>query len=387
MISSRASAIAPFHVMRLLERARQLEAQGRRVVHMEIGEPDFPTPEPIVAAGRRALAAGRTHYTPARGLVHLREVIADYYRTRYAVGIDPDRILITPGASGGLQLLLATLLDPGDAVLMADPGYPCNRHMVRMLGGVPRPVPVGPETDYQLTAELLDAVWHPDVRVVMVASPSNPTGTLLTASALQRLYRAVRERGASLLVDEIYQGLVYDAADHTALSCGSEGLFVVNSFSKYFGMTGWRLGWIVAPGAAVPVLDRLAQNLYIAAPTLSQYAALSAFKSETLAILEERRREFQDRRDYLLPALQALGFRFSVQPQGAFYLYAACDRVSDDSEHLAAELLEEAFVAVTPGLDFGCNAPGGHLRFAYTTGLEALEEGVFRIGNFLRSKA
>lgn len=383
MISTRASAIAPFHVMRLLERARQLEAQGRKVIHMEIGEPDFPTPEPIVEAGRRALAAGRTHYTPARGLVQLREAIAAYYRTRYAVSIDPDRILVTPGASGGLQLLLAALLDPGDAVLMADPGYPCNRHLVRLLGGVPRPVPVGPETDYQLTAERLDAVWRPDVRVAMVASPSNPTGTLLSAPALRRLYRAVRERGASLLVDEIYQGLIYDSEDHTALSCGSDGLFVVNSFSKYFGMTGWRLGWIVAPDDTVPVLDRLAQNLYLAAPTPSQYAALSAFELETLAIMEERRQEFQRRRDFLLPALDRLGFRFSVQPQGAFYLYATCDRVADDSERFATDLLENEGVAVTPGVDFGCNAPDRHLRFAYTTGLAGLTEGVSRIAHFL----
>jgi len=387
MISARASAVAPFHVMRLLEQARELEARGRNVVHMEIGEPDFPTPAPIVEAGQRALAAGHTRYTPARGLAQLREAIAAYYRSRYAVVVDPDRILVTPGASGGLQLLLAALLDPGDAVLMADPGYPCNRHLVQLLGGIPRPVPVGPETDYQLTAERLDEVWRPDVRVVMVASPSNPTGTLLGASALQRLYRAVRERGASLLVDEIYQGLVYDTQDHSALSCGSEHLFVVNSLSKYFGMTGWRLGWVVAPDDAVSALDRLAQNLYLAAPTPSQYAALSAFEPETLAILEERRKEFQRRRDYLLPALEGLGFRFPVHPQGAFYLYAVCDGIAGDSERLAADLLEQEAVAVTPGLDFGSNEPNRYLRFAYTTGLKALEGGVSRIARFLKHAA
>jgi aspartate/methionine/tyrosine aminotransferase len=370
--------------MRLLERARELEAQGRRVVHMEIGEPDFPTPEPIVDAGRRALAAGLTHYTAARGLPRLREAIAGHYRERYGVRPDPAQILVTPGASGGLQLLLAALLDPGDAVLMADPGYPCNRHVVSLLGGDALPIPVGPDTDYQITVEQLDAAWRPNVRVLIVATPSNPTGTLLDAAALAALHAEVRARGASLVVDEVYQGLVYDARDHTALACGTDALYVVNSFSKYFGMTGWRVGWVVAGMDSVPVLDRLAQNLYLAAPTPSQHAAVAAFEPQTLRILEERRREFQRRRDFLLPALRRLGFEFPGRPRGAFYLYADCRRVSDDSERLAADLLEAEGVAVTPGLDFGRHEPRRHLRFSYTTGLDALEEGVSRIGRFLR---
>jgi len=382
-IAPRAQAVEPFHAMRLLARAGELEAEGRQVVHMEVGEPDFPTAGPIVEAGRRALAAGKTRYTPARGLPRLRSAIAGHYRVRYGVEVDPERILITPGASGGLQLLLAALLEPGDAVLMADPGYPCNRHLVRLLGGAVRPVPVGPETDFQLTADCLDAAWGSDVRVVMVATPSNPTGTLLSAEALERLYAAARRRGACLLVDEIYQGLVYDGDDHTALAAGCDGLFVVNSFSKFFGMTGWRLGWVVAPPQSVGALDRLAQNLYLAAPTLSQYAALAAFEPETLAILEARREELQRRRDYLLPALEGLGFRFPVRPRGAFYLYGACDALADDSEDLAADLLETEAVAVTPGRDFGDNAPGRYLRFAYTTRLDALREGVSRLGRFL----
>jgi len=230
---------------------------------------------------------------------------------------------------------------------------------------------------------MLDASWRPDVRLVMAASPSNPTGTLLDAAELGRLYRAVRARGASLLVDEIYQGLVYEAADHTALTAGEEGLFLVNSFSKYFGMTGWRLGWVVAPAAAVATLDRLAQNLYLAAPTPSQYAALAAFEPETLGILEARRREFQRRRDYLLTALAGLGFELAVRPKGAFYLYARSDRLAANSDELAARLLEEQAVAVTPGRDFGSNAPERHLRFAYTTDIESLEEGVARIKRFL----
>jgi aspartate/methionine/tyrosine aminotransferase len=369
--------------MRLLARAREMEAAGRHVVHMEIGEPDFPTPAPIMEAGRLALAAGKTKYTAASGLPELRDAIASHYRERYGVSVDPDRILITPGASGGLQLLLAALLDPGDEVLMADPGYPCNRHLVRLFGGVPRPVAVGAETRYQLTAEHLETAWHPDVRVVMAASPSNPTGTLLSEGELERLYAATRERGVSLVVDEIYQGLVYGGQDHTALAAGSEDLFVVNSFSKYFGMTGWRLGWIVAPHDSVDVLDRLAQNLYLAAPTLSQYAALAAFTPETCAILESRRSEFQRRRDFLMPSLEALGFRLCLRPEGAFYLYARCDGLASDSEDFAARLLDQQAVAVTPGVDFGTHEAPHYLRFAYTTDITVLEEGVRRIKEFL----
>lgn len=382
-LSARSLDIEPFHVMRLLARAKEMEAAGRDVVHMEIGEPDFPTPGPITAAGQRALAAGKTRYTQARGLAQLRAAIAGHYQRRYSVAVDSDRILVTPGASGGLQLLLAALLDVGDGVLMPDPGYPCNRHLVQLLGGVPRLAPVGPDTGYQLTADNLDTYWSTDVRVVMVASPSNPTGTLLGGEELGRLYRAVRARGASLVVDEIYQGLVYGEPDGTALAAGADGLFVVNSFSKYFGMTGWRLGWVVAPGDCVEVLERLAQNLYLAAPTPSQYAGLAAFESETLKLLESRRLELARRRDFLLSELMDVGFLFPVVPQGAFYLYARCDGLTDDSNDFAARLLEQQAVAVTPGQDFGVNEPERHLRFAYTTELGSLHEGVRRISRFL----
>jgi aspartate/methionine/tyrosine aminotransferase len=248
-------------------------------------------------------------------------------------------------------------------------------------------VPVGPDSGYQLTADHLDAAWRPDIRVVLVASPSNPTGTLLDVGGLGRLYRAVRERGASLIVDEIYQGLVYGQPDNTALACGDDGLYVVNSFSKYFGMTGWRLGWVVAPDDAVNTLDRLAQNIYLAAPTPSQYAGIAAFEPQTLEILESRRQELERRRDYLLPALQELGLEFPATPGGAFYLYARCDGLTDDSSAFAARLLEQEAVAVTPGRDFGVNAPERHLRFAYTTGVDALRAGVKRMSHFLGTAA
>jgi aspartate/methionine/tyrosine aminotransferase len=266
---------------------------------------------------------------------------------------------------------------------MADPGYPCNRQLVRLLGGVVRPVAVGAGTGYQLALEHLQEAWRPDVRVVMVATPSNPTGTLIGSESLARLHAEVRTRGASLIVDEIYQGLVYGGGDHTALTGEPEGLFVVNSFSKYFGMTGWRLGWVVAPPGCVDVLDRLAQNLYLAAPTPSQYAALAAFEPETLEVLEARRVEFERRRSYLMPALEALGFAFPVRPGGAFYLYGRCDGIGTDSDRFAADLLEREAVAVTPGRDFGDNEPGRFVRFAYTTDEGNLREGVRRIARFI----
>lgn len=384
-IAVRASRIAPFHVMALLERAKELDASGRDVIHMEVGEPDFPTPAPILAAGQQALRDGQVHYTPAAGLPGLRREIAAYYQRRYGVAVDWRRVFVTPGASGALLVALAALLDPGDGVLLADPGYPCNRQVVSLLGGVPLSVPAGPEHRYQLTPELAEAAWEPGIRVVLVASPSNPTGTLLSPLEIEQLYRLARSRGAVLLVDEIYQGLVFDATDGTALGIGEEGLFVVNSFSKYFGMTGWRLGWLVAPRDCVSVVECLAQNLYLASPTPSQYAALAAFCSATTVILEQRREEFRRRRDYLYDALSALGFAFDARPEGAFYLYGRCDAYSADAQVLARDLLESAAVAVTPGCDFGRREAAKHLRFAYTCGLPRLKEGVARIRDYFDS--
>ncbi|RRQ20661.1 pyridoxal phosphate-dependent aminotransferase [Thiohalobacter thiocyanaticus] len=380
--AARLSEIRPFHVMRLLERARELEAQGRDVVHMEIGEPDFPTPAPVIEAGCRALAEGRVHYTPARGLAPLRAAVSHYYRDRYGVEVDPARILITPGATGALQLVLAALVDPGRRVMLTDPGYPCNRNLVRLFEGLAQPVPTGPDAGYQLTPALAAAHWQTDTAALLVATPANPSGTLLTDGELAGLAALSRERGAALIVDEIYQGLTYDTEDVTALALG-EDIFVINSFSKYFGMTGWRLGWLVAPPDYAAELDVLAQNLFLAAPTVSQWAALAAFGEDTRILLEQRREAFQQRRDFLLPALRRLGFDIPVTPQGAFYLYANCRRLTDDSFDLSHRLLEEAGVAVTPGIDFGDYRAGEHVRFAYTTSLDALEKGVERLRRFL----
>jgi aspartate/methionine/tyrosine aminotransferase len=384
-VARRTQYIKPFYVMDLLARARALEAQGRSIVHMEIGEPDFVTPEPIIEAGQAALAAGHTHYTPALGLPELRQAIADWYAKRYGVAVDAGRIIVTPGSSGALQLAMSALVNPGEAVLMADPGYPCNRHFVRLVEGEPLSIPVGPESAYQLDAELVEQAWTSKTKAVMVASPSNPTGTLLSIGELKRIGEVARQKGGALIVDEIDHGLTYEGDAQTALSVCDDA-FVINSFSKFFGMTGWRLGWLVAPPAYVDALDRLAQNIFLAAPTLSQHAALAAFAEESLAILEQRRQEFARRRNYLLAALRELGFIFPCEPQGAFYLYADCSALTDDSFRFAEELLEQAGVAITPGLDFGANQPEKHVRFAYTTNLANLQEGVDRIRAFLANR-
>lgn len=383
-IAERMSAIQPFHVMALLARARELEAAGRSIVHMEIGEPDFVTPQPVIDAGMQALAEGRTHYTPAVGLPALRERIASFYAERYAVTVAPERIVVTPGASAALQLVMAVLVNPGDAVLMADPGYPCNRNFVYLLNGEPLGIPVDAATQYQPDVQQVRAAWRDNVSALLVASPSNPTGTLLGPDALHALHAEVAARDASLVVDEIYHGLTYDAPAVTALSV-SDDIFVINSFSKYFGMTGWRLGWLVAPQDVVAEIDKLAQNLFLAAPTLAQYAALKAFEPQNIAILEERREAFRQRRDYLLPALRELGFGIPATPGGAFYLYADCSCLTDDSYGFSQQLLEEAGVAITPGIDFGVNNPERHVRFAYTTSLENLQEGVRRLRGFVGS--
>ena len=374
----RMADIAPFHVMALLARAKELEAAGRSIVHMEIGEPDFPTAEPIVAAGQRALAAGRTRYTAAAGLPELRQAISDHYRERYGVEIPARRILITPGASGALQLATAALINPGDRVLLADPGYPCNRHFVRLVEGRAVGVPVGPETGYQLTAELVERHWDEQTTAVLLASPANPTGTAIAPEALAAIVATIEARGGRLIMDEIYHGLIYGAPVQTALAY-SDQVLVVNSFSKYYGMTGWRLGWLVAPEDLVGAVEKLAQNLFLAASTPAQHAALAAFTPAAAAIFEARRREFLTRRDFLLPALRELGFRIPVIPDGAFYLYADCGRFTDDSHGFALRLLEETGVAITPGIDFGSHLPHRHVRFAYTNAIPQLAEGVERL--------
>ncbi|UCO97453.1 pyridoxal phosphate-dependent aminotransferase [Metapseudomonas lalkuanensis] len=384
--SARSRAIEPFHVMALLARANELQAAGHDVIHLEIGEPDFTTAEPIVQAGQAALAAGHTRYTAARGIPQLREAIAGFYASHYRLNIDPDRILITPGGSGALLLASSLLVDPGKHWLLADPGYPCNRHFLRLVEGAAQLVPVGPETRYQLTPQLVERYWDSDSVGALVASPANPTGTVLHADELAALSQALKARGGHLVVDEIYHGLTYGMEASSVLEVDDEA-FVLNSFSKYFGMTGWRLGWLVAPADAVPELEKLAQNLYISAPSMAQYAALACFQPQTLEILEERREEFARRRDYLLPALRELGFRIAVEPEGAFYLYADISAFGGDAYAFCRHFIETEYLAFTPGLDFGRHQAGHHVRFAYTQGLPRLEEAVQRLARGLKTWA
>jgi len=370
--------------MALLARANELQAAGHDVIHLEIGEPDFTTAEPIVKAGQAALAAGKTRYTAARGLPELREAISGFYQQRYGLSIDPGRILITPGGSGALLLATSLLVDPGKHWLLADPGYPCNRHFLRLVEGAAQLVPVGPEVRYQLTPDLVAQHWNEDSVGALVASPANPTGTLLHRDELAALSTSLKARDAHLVVDEIYHGLTYGTDAVSVLEVDNDA-FVLNSFSKYFGMTGWRLGWLVAPEAAIGDLEKLAQNLYISAPSMAQSAALACFEPRTLEILEQRRAEFGKRRDFLLPALRELGFNIAVEPEGAFYLYADINAFGGDAFAFCRHFLETEHVAFTPGLDFGRHQAGHHVRFAYTQSLPRLQEAVERIGRGLRS--
>jgi aspartate/methionine/tyrosine aminotransferase len=381
-IAARMQEIAPFHVMELMARAQVLEAQGRSIIHMEVGEPDFPTPQPIVDAAQSFIASGRVFYTHALGLPSLREAIAGFYVDRYGVAVEPDRIVVTAGASAALLLALGVLIDVDDELLLSDPGYPCNRNFVRLFEGHVRAIAVGSETDFQPTATQVASHWGVRSRALLVASPSNPTGTMLDQAALASLHVAVTARGGTLLVDEIYHGLTYDCAAMTALAIADD-VFVINSFSKYFNMTGWRLGWLVVPKSCVREIEKLAQNLFISPSAPAQHAALAAFRPETIDILEGRRREFQGRRDLLLSGLRELGFRIDAEPRGAFYVYADASQLTDDSFRFASELIELAGVAATPGLDFGSNAAKRHMRFAYTVSEEQLTEGLSRMARFL----
>ena len=380
--SQRMAEIEPFRVVEVLARATQLAAGGADIVHMAAGEPDFVTAAPIVEAGQAALARGATHYSQAAGIPQLREALSRHYADVYGLDVAPSRILITPGASGALLLIAALLMNPGDGMLMTDPGYPCNRHFMRLVEGRGELVPVGADSNYQLNAELVQAHWQDNTIGAMVASPANPTGTALSREELTALSGAVRSRNGYLLVDEIYHGLVYDGSAPSVLEVDPDA-FVINSFSKYFGMTGWRLGWLVAPEAATAEMEKLSQNLFISMSTMAQYAALAGFEPGTREILEQRREIFGQRRDYLLSAVQELGFLVPCHPQGAFYIYADASRFTDDSQQFCLNLLEEHGIALTPGVDFGHHLASQHVRFSYTTSMDRLELAVERLAKVL----
>ena len=388
--SSRINDIQPFHVMALLARAKELEAEGKDIIHMEIGEPDFPTPQPIVDAGIAAIKEGDVHYTSTLGLPALREAIAGFYKTRYEIDISHKRVVVTPGASGALMLALGAIMQEGDEVLLADPGYPCNKNFVRFLSGKARSISVDATSSYQLTLKHLQENWSDKTRAVMVASPSNPTGTLLDQEELVAMAKYAKEKNAYLIVDEIYHGLIYSGEINTALAINkdqeTDNIIIINSFSKYFNMTGWRLGWLVVPESLINKIDKLAQNIFLAASTPAQYAALAAFESETITILESYKDEFKQRRDFLLIKLKELGFKIEIEPQGAFYIYANCEKFTQDSYQFCYDLLEDIGVAITPGKDFGDNKANIFVRFAYTTSKSRIKEAMQRLATYFVEK-
>ncbi|SEJ61020.1 pyridoxal phosphate-dependent aminotransferase [Paraburkholderia diazotrophica] len=386
-LAARVDAIQPFYVMELAKEAALLERAGRDIIHMGIGEPDFTAPEPVIEAATEALRRGVTQYTSALGVHALRDAIAGHYKHAYGLDVDPARIVVTAGASAALLLACAALVDRDDEVLMPDPSYPCNRHFVAAAEGKPVLVPSGPAERFQLTASDVERLWNERTRGVLLASPSNPTGTSIEPAELKRIVETVRARGGFTIVDEIYQGLSYDAPPVSALSFGDD-VVTVNSFSKYFNMTGWRLGWLVVPPALVGAFEKLAQNLFICASALAQHAALACFEPETLAIYESRRMEFKRRRDFIAPALESLGFTVPVMPDGAFYVYADCRSVAHpaagDSAALTKAMLHDAGVVLVPGMDFGSYQPREYIRLSYATAYSKLEEAVERLRKLFR---
>jgi len=390
-VARRVDAIEPFRVMEMVKAAAGMVRAGQDVISMSVGEPDFTAPDLVARAAVDAIQRGATQYTESLGMPALREAISAHYARAYGLDIAPQRIVVTAGASAGLLLACAALVAEGDEVLMPDPSYPCNRHFVSAFGGQAVLVPSGPAERYQLTAAQVAERWTDRTRGVIVASPSNPTGTSMTPAQTEGVVAAVRARGGFSIVDEIYQGLFYGEKEGdratSALSFGDD-VITVNSFSKYFSMTGWRLGWLVLPESLVPAVEKLAQNLFICAPAIAQHAALAAFHDDAIAIFEERRREFRRRRDFLVPALRDLGFQVPVLPDGAFYVYADITQVNHplahDSSAFGMAVLRDALVAIVPGDDFGFAAPKQHVRFSYATKYERIEQAVDRLAKLIR---
>lgn len=373
-----------FRVVDFLEAALVLQARGRDIVRMETGEPSFPTPAAIATAARAAMASERTRYTPALGLPELREAIAAHCQQRYAVEISPARVVVTTGSSAALGMICDLLINPGDGLLLTDPGYPCNANFVRRAGGVPQLIPVAAGDCYQLRADQVTAHWQENTVGLLVASPSNPTGEVNDRANWAKLITAVRHAGGALIADEIYHGLVYGTPAPSVLELADDA-YVINSFSKYFGMTGWRLGWMVVPEAALRPLTIMAQNFFISPPSIAQHAALAAFAPATLEIMEARREELLLRRDFLVPALRELGFAIPHTPAGAFYVYAGIEGLAADSETFCWDMLERAGVAITPGTGFGEYLAHRHVRFSYTEPLPRLEQAMERLYRALRA--
>jgi aspartate/methionine/tyrosine aminotransferase len=372
--------------------AREVAHTSQPMIFLNIGEPDFTAPPLVQQAASRAIAQGKTQYTDATGLPALRERISDWYATRFGAQVAPERIIITAGASAALQLACLALIEAGDEILMPDPSYPCNRHFVSAAEGRAVLIPTTADERFQLTREKVEAAWTTRTRGVLLASPSNPTGTSIAPEELQRIHEFVHSRGGITLIDEIYLGLSYEEHfGHSALAMPGElgqSVISVNSFSKYFNMTGWRLGWLVVPEVLTPVIERIAQNLFICASTVAQHAALACFEPASLQEYERRRAEFKARRDYFIPELNRLGLRVPVMPDGAFYAYADCTNAAarlgvSGSWDFAFELMQRAHLAVTPGRDFGHAAPEQFVRFSTANSMAQLKEAVARLESVL----
>ncbi len=378
-VPSRISDIKPFLVMDIMERAHQLEAQGREVIHLEVGEPDFDTPEVIIRAAESALRAGHTHYTAALGIPELREAIADYYNHKYGVSVSPERVVVTNGTSPGLLMLFSVLVDAGDEIIISDPHYACYPAFILSACGKPVRVPTHAEKGFALEADAVREYITPKTRAVLINSPSNPTG----ASLSRRDMEALAELGKPLISDEIYHGLSYEDEEHTALHF-AEDCFVINGFSKYFAMTGWRVGYLIAPPEYVRPLEILQQNYFVSPNSFVQHAAIAALK-DGLPEAERMRGVYDERRKIMLARLEDIGLKMLHEPTGAFYAFADARAYGTDSLELAKEILEATGVAVAPGADFG---PGGEgfLRFSYCNSVENIEAGIERVGAFLRKQ-
>ena len=391
-IADRAQRIEPFYVMEVAKAAsalaREVADSSRPMVFLNIGEPDFTAPPLVQEAADRAVRNGATQYTPALGLDALRERISDWYAQRFGVNVPARRIVVTAGASAALQLACLALINAGDEVLMPDPSYPCNRHFVSAAEGRAVLIPTTAQERFQLSADKVRAAWGARTRGVLLASPSNPTGTSIHPDELRRIHSVVQGHGGITLIDEIYLGLSYEEEfGHTALAM-DDNIISINSFSKYFNMTGWRLGWMVVPDVLVPVVERLAQNLFICANTISQHAALACFEAESIAEYERRRAEFKGRRDYFIPALNSLGLSVPVMPDGAFYAWADCSQVCSKlgisgSWDFAFEVMRQAHVAITPGRDFGVDQTASFVRFSTASSMAQLQESVARLRGML----
>lgn len=383
MPSSRVEAINPFIVMDVLERAQSLERAGRSVLHLEVGEPDFPTPEPIVEAARRAMQAGHTHYTHSLGIWPLREAIAAYYARKYGVEVNPERVVVTAGTSPAMLMLALAVVEPGDEVVLPDPGYSCYANYVLAAGGVPVRADASGRLGGCLTAEAVSEVLSPRVRAIVVNSPANPTGSVLPPEELSRLAALADRIGAWLISDEIYHGLVYEGREATALSFCDRAI-VVDGFSKRYAMTGWRLGWCVLPPELVRGLQKLQQNAMVCPPSVSQHAGLAALQHGDVYV-QAMARAYDERRRALLSGLEAAGIPLATRPAGAFYAWVDARRYGSDSYRLAFEILEQTGVALTPGVDFGPRGEG-HLRISYAGSLETIQQALVRLGAYLASR-